>query len=136
MSARTKRLGGRTPSELYEVSMRSLPAPSWGRDFDYDTEADVVRVSKLGYIATHRGSVFLSVALSHQLLELDWYERNRARVYFGTLLLGELRAKPKRRDLQFFPVEAKSKTAPSSSLAANPATSYKPSPMSSDSVPF
>ena len=57
-------------------------------------EAEALRVSKLGYVATHRGAFFLSTTLGHELVEIDWYERNRARVMFGTMNLGELVAKP------------------------------------------
>jgi len=129
-------LGQRTPYDLYELSPRSLPEPKWGRDFEYDFESEVLAVSKLGYITTHRGAVFLSVTLAHERVELDWYERNRARVYFGPMLLGELRAKPKRRDVRFVPVDGVSPDAPSSPITSTPFSGGEVSPMSSDNVPF
>jgi len=126
-------LGQRTPYSVYELSPRSLPEPRWGRDFEYDEEAEVLQVSKLGYINTHRGAVFLSTTLTNEKVEVDWYERNRARVYFGRMLLGELRAKPKRRDVVLIPVEAVAGNAPVSSI---PPSSGDVSPMSMDSLPF
>lgn len=123
----------RTPHELYEVSSRRLPEPWWGKDFDYDMEAEALRVSKDGHVATHRGAFFLSTTLTHELVEIDWYEPNRARVLFGTLNLGELVAKPKRRQLRFSPVESVSPTQPAVVTVQPPP---KPSPMSSDIAPF
>jgi hypothetical protein len=49
-----------------------------GKDFDYDMEAEALRVSKDGHVATHRGAFFLSTTLAHELVEIDWYEPNRA----------------------------------------------------------
>jgi transposase InsO family protein len=123
----------RTPHEFYDVSSRRLPEPWWGKDFEYDMEAEALRVSKDGAIATHRGAFFLSTTLAHQLIEIDWYENNRARVMFGTLKLGELVAKVKRRQLRFFPVENVGLTQTIAVTAEQP---RKPSPMSSDSFPF
>ena len=72
----------------------------------YDMEAEALRVSKLGYVATHRGAFFLSTTLAHELVEIDCYGRIRARVLFGTMNLGDIVAKPKRRQLRFSPVES------------------------------
>lgn len=123
----------RTPHEFYDISSRRLPEPWWGKDFEYDMEAEALRVSKDGAIATHRGAFFLSTTLAHELIEIDWYENNRARVMFGTLKLGELVAKVKRRQLRFFPVENVGLTQPIAIAADQPP---KPSPMSSDNFPF
>jgi transposase InsO family protein len=123
----------RTPHEFYEVSSRRLPVAWWGTDFDYDMEAEALRVSKDGYVATHRGSFFLSTTLKHELVEIDWYERNRARVLFGTMNLGEIVAKPKRRQLRFSPVESVDVTQPTMSAAK---TVRNVSPMSLDNIPF
>ena len=123
----------RTPHEFYDVSSRRLPEPWWGKDFEYDMEAEALRVSKDGTIATHRGAFFLSTTLAHELIEIDWYEANRARVLFGTLKLGELVAKVKRRQLRFFPVENVHLTQPIAVAAEQP---QKLSPMSSHNLPF
>jgi hypothetical protein len=123
----------RTPHEFYDISSRHLPEPWWGKDFEYDMEAEALRVSKDGAIATHRGAFFLSTTLTHELIEIDWYQANRARVMFGTLKLGELVAKVKRRQLRFFPVENVGLTQTIAVAAEQP---QKPSPMSSDSLPF
>jgi transposase InsO family protein len=123
----------RTPDEFYEVSSRRLPQRWWGKDFEYDMEAEALRVSKDGYIATHRGAFFLSTTLAHELVEVDWYESNRARVLFGALNLGELVAKAKRRQLRFFPVESVNLNQPTAITAERP---RKPSPMSLDNAPF
>ena len=123
----------RTPHEFYEISSRRLPEPWWGKDFEYDMEAEALRVSKDGYIATHRGAFFLSTTLAHELVEIDWYEKNRARVLFGTLRLGELVAKAKRRQLRFFPVESVDPAQPAKITAERP---RKSSPMSVDNLPF
>jgi putative transposase len=123
----------KTPHEFYEVSPRRLPEPWWGKDFDYDMEAEALRVSKDGYVSTHRGTFFLSTTLTHELVEIDWYERNRARVLFGTMNLGDIVAKPKRRLLRFTPVESVDMTQPKENAAKQ---SRKPSPMSLDNVPF
>jgi transposase InsO family protein len=126
-------LDQRTPHEFYEISSRRLPVPWWGKDFEYDQEAEALRVSKDGYIATHRGAFFLSTTLAHELVEIDWYEANRARVLFGAMNLGELVAKAKRRQLRFFPVESVDLNQPA---AITEERSRKPSPMSFDNVPF
>lgn len=126
-------LDQRTPHEFYEMSSRRLPVPWWGKDFEYDMEAEALRVSKDGYIATHRGASFLSTTLAHELVEVDWYVSNRARVLFGTMNLGELVAKAKRRQLRFFPVESVDLNQPNTITAERP---RKPSPMSLDNVPF
>jgi len=126
-------LGQRTPHEFYEVSSRRLPEPWWGKDFEYDMEAETPRVTRDGHVATHRGSFFLSSTLAHQLVEIDWYQRHRARVLFGTLNLGELVAKPGRRQLKFRPVDEIGATQPSTLSVEQP---RKLSPMSSDNVPF
>jgi transposase InsO family protein len=123
----------KTPHEFYDVSSRRLPEPWWGKDFEYDMEAEALRVSKDGLLATHRGAFFLSTTLAHELIEIDWYERNRARVLFGTLKLGELVAKAKRRQLRFFPVESVDVNQPATITTER---SRKPSPMSSNNLPF
>jgi hypothetical protein len=123
----------RTPQEFYEISTRRLPQRWWGKDFEYDMEAEALRVSKDGYIATHRGAFFLSTTLAHELVEVDWYESNRARILFGTLNLGELVAKAKRRQLRFFPVESVDITQPTTITTDR---LRKPSLMSLDNVPF
>jgi len=123
----------KTPHEFYEVSSRRLPVAWWGTDFDYDMEAEALRVSKDGYVATHRGAFFLSTTLKHELVEIDWYERNRARILFGTMKLGEVVAKPKRRQLRFSPVESVDFTPPTTSAAKN---ARRVSPMSLDNIPF
>jgi hypothetical protein len=126
---RHEALEQKTPHEFYDVSSRRLPQPWWGKDFEYDMEAEALRVSKDGQLATHRGAFFLSTTLAHELIEIDWYERNRARVLFGTLKLGELVAKAKRRQLRFFPVESVDVNQPATITTLR---SRKPSPMSSD----
>jgi putative transposase len=123
----------RTPNEFYEISPRRLPEPWWGKDFDYDMEAEALRVSRLGHVATHRGSFFLSTTLAHELVEIDWHQRNRARVLFGTLNVGEVVAKPKRRQLRFIPVEAVTTSQPVATAAQ---AERKPSPMSANTFPF
>ncbi|HEY4240129.1 MAG TPA: IS481 family transposase [Kofleriaceae bacterium] len=94
-------LAGKTPSQLYALSARSAPVPIWGRDFEYEADVDTARVSKLGYIRTDRGAVFLSSALALEVVEIEWHERTRARIYFRDQLLGELRAAPNRRVVRF-----------------------------------
>ena len=123
----------RPPHEFYEVSSRRLPEPWWGKDFDYDMEAETPKVSKDGNVVTHRGAFFLSTTLAHQLVEIDWYQAHRARVLFGTLNLGELVAKPKRRQLRFSPVDSVDLTQPTTIAAQQP---KQLSPMSLDNVPF
>ena len=88
-------------------------------------------MSKDGAVATHRGAFFLSSTLAHELVSIDWYERNRARVLFGALNLGELVAKAKRTQLRFIPVESVDLNQPATITGGAP---QKPSPMSPDSV--
>ena len=126
-------LDQRTPHEFYDISSRRLPQAWWGKDFDYDMEAETLRVSNLGTVATHRGSFFVSTTLAQQLLEIDWYEPNRARVWFGKLKLGELVAKAKRRQLRFIPVETVDLNQPTTITKERP---RKPSPMSTNNLPF
>jgi transposase InsO family protein len=105
-------LGQRTPLEFYEVSRRPLPTPRWGRDFEYDADVETVRVSKLGYAPTQRGTFFASTTLQHQLLAIDWTAVDHARVMFGGLLLGELHRVRRSRRLRFVPVQKVSPISP------------------------
>jgi hypothetical protein len=80
--------------------------PIWGRDFEYEWDDETHQVSRLGYVATTRGTFFLTTVLAHELVLIDWISRNRARVMFHGLELGELRAMPKRQRPSFIPVES------------------------------
>ncbi|MFT3700187.1 MAG: IS481 family transposase [Kofleriaceae bacterium] len=95
----------RTPHELYEVSSRRLIEPRLGKDFAYADSVETLRVSRHGALVTHRGYFLLSKTLADQLVGIEWYALNRARVMFGPLLLGELVAKVHRGELRFFPVK-------------------------------
>ena len=105
-------LAQRTPYDHYEVSKRRLPEPTWGRDFEYGPDVEVVQISKLGYATCHRGAFFLSTTLVHEKIGLDWLDNHRARVRFGALLLGELRAGRRRRGVAFTAVDAVSPMSP------------------------
>lgn len=119
-------LGQRTPADFYERSLRSLPEPPWGRDFEYEADDDSARVTKLGYVRTHRGAFFLSTTLADQIVLLDWIEASRAQIWFRDLLLGEIRTERKRRRVRFIPVD----------VVRPIQRSPKVSPMSLDKPPF
>ena len=84
-------LGGQVPADYYQPSLRRLPDPPWGRDFLYPDEFDIAQVSKLGYLQWNGRSSYVSSALAHEKLGLDWQDRRSWRVYFGRMLLGTLR---------------------------------------------
>ena len=98
-------LGQRTPSEFYERSARRLPEPKWGRQYEYDYDDDVGRVSRLGYVTSRAGSFFLSTVLAHEPILFQWRDRNCARVIWHCLLLGDLRVDRKSKRVRFIPVE-------------------------------
>ena len=65
-------LGGNVPADYYEPSKRTLPDPPWGRDFLYPDELEIAQVSKLGYLQWNGRSAYVSSALAHEKLGLDW----------------------------------------------------------------
>lgn len=84
-------LGGNVPADYYEPSPRRLPVPPWGKPFAYPAHFETAKVSKLGYLQWNGRSAFLSSALQHETLGLDWRDQHGWDVYFGTLHLGVLR---------------------------------------------
>jgi putative transposase len=88
-------LGGNVPADYYQPSERPLPDPPWGRDFLYPDEFEIAQVSKLGYLQWNGRSAYVSSALAHQKLGLDWEDRRTWKVYFGRMLLGTLRRGPR-----------------------------------------
>lgn len=123
----------KTPYEFYEVSSRRLMEPRWGKDFEYGEGVEALRVSKHGSVATHRGAFLLSTTLAYELVAIEWYALNRARVLFGKLMLGELVAKVRREALRFYPVDSVDLNQPLTTTGEHP---QEPSPMSLDNVPF
>ena len=110
-------LGMKTPSQFYSPSLRRLPHPPWGNDYEYDFELDVARVSKAGTVRTAAGSFFVSTAFEHELLAIKPQRKGRRAVYFGQLCLGTIsRSTAKGRRVIFHP-------------------SQKPLPMSLDHLP-
>jgi transposase InsO family protein len=95
-------LQGAVPADYYEPSPRRPPAPMWGRDFTYPEHYETVRLSRTGRLEWNGRSVFVSTALSEELVGLEWNERSSWNVYFGQLLLGDLHRGP-RRGLRFAP---------------------------------
>jgi putative transposase len=97
-------LGMQTPTSCYEPSRRPLPEPPWGRDFEYPLDFEVTRVSKLGRVWSSVGAFFLSSALRYERVGIEWTRAGVWQVWFGRLLLGELR-RPKRpsRRVEFTP---------------------------------
>jgi transposase InsO family protein len=95
-------LGGRVPAEHYEPSPRPLPQPPWGRAFLYPEHFETVRISRLGHLRWNGRSVFVSTALAHETVGLDWNERNAWDVHFGPRHLGTLR-RGLRGGLHFIP---------------------------------
>jgi len=88
-------LGGNAPADYYAASERPLPDPPWGRDFLYPDEFEIAQVSKLGYLQWNGRSAYISSALAHETLGLDWQDRRSWKVYFGRMLLGILRRGPR-----------------------------------------
>jgi putative transposase len=84
-------LGGRVPADFYERSPRRLPYPPWGRPFAYPELFETAKVSKLGYLQWNGRCAFLSTALAHETLGLEWQEHRGWEVYFGAMHLGALR---------------------------------------------
>lgn len=84
-------LGGNVPADHYERSSRRPPAPIWGKPFMYPSHFETAKISKLGYLQWNGRAAFLSSALAHETLGLDWKDRHGWEVYFGTMHLGSLR---------------------------------------------
>jgi putative transposase len=82
-------LHNRVPADFYERSKRMLPEPSWGRDFSYPDDFELVRVRKLGTLRWNGRSTLISSALRHELLGLQRRSK-QWNIYFGPLLLGSL----------------------------------------------
>jgi len=95
-------LGGDVPAHHYERSPRRLPEPYWGRPFRYPEHFEAAQVSKLGYLSWNDRSAFVSSALAHETLGLDWLDAFRWNVYFCSLHLGTLHRKA-RGALRFVP---------------------------------
>jgi hypothetical protein len=96
-------LGNQVPADLYELSARRLPDPWWGRDFVYPEDYETSRVRKSGSMPSNGRHVFVSTALRHALLGLDWTGNGTWNVFFGPLLVGTLRNA--NHKLRFEPVE-------------------------------
>jgi putative transposase len=97
-------IGQRTPANLYEPSHRRLPEPPWGKDHEYPDDYETVRLSRLGMAPWRHGAFFVSTALKHVLLGLNWQGGQRWRVFFGPLPIGGLTTLPRRRRATFAPV--------------------------------
>jgi transposase InsO family protein len=82
-------LGNRVPADFYERSKRMLPEPSWGRDFSYPDDFELVRLRKPGTLRWNGRSALITSVLRHELLGLKRHS-NRWDVYFGPVLLGSL----------------------------------------------
>lgn len=98
-------LGLRTPSEFYERAKRRLPEPKWGKQCEYEYDDDVGRVSRLGYVKTRLGTIFLSTTLAYERILFDWQDRDHALVIWHSLLLGTLKLDRKRRSPRFIAVD-------------------------------
>jgi transposase InsO family protein len=83
-------LGQRFPADFYCRSSRVLPEPYWGRDFNYPAEYERSRVRNSGHLAWNDRSVFISAALKHQWLGLEWQTNGSWRVFFCNLPIGTL----------------------------------------------
>jgi transposase InsO family protein len=114
-------IGQRTPAELYEPSRRRLPEPPWGKDHTYPADYETVRLSKLGIAPWRHGGFFVSTALRHELLGLNWLGGQQWQVYFGDLRIGALTTRPQQRRATFAPVRE-----------VSPMSLEKVSPMSSE----
>ena len=85
----------------------------WGRDFEYPLDYETARVSKLGRVHFSCGAFFVSTALLHQLLGLEWTEQGDWALYFGTMRLGTLRRiKGRHPRVRFIPVGEVSPMSP------------------------
>jgi hypothetical protein len=79
------------PPDHYERSGRSLPVPVWGKSFTYPSDLETAKVSKLGYLQWNGRAAFVSSALAHEILGLEWRDQLGWDVYFGAMHLGSLR---------------------------------------------
>lgn len=84
-------LGGDVPADHYEVSPRPLPHPPWGKPFAYPDDFETVTISRLGYLSWNGRSVFVSTALRHECIGLEWQPGGNWKTYLGPLHLGTLR---------------------------------------------
>ena len=80
----------RFPADFYCRSQRVLLEPYWGRDFDYPEDYERSRVRNSGHLAWNDRSVFISAALKHQWLGLQWQTNGSWRVFFCQLPIGTL----------------------------------------------
>jgi transposase InsO family protein len=88
-------LGNKVPADFYERSGRVLPEPAWGRDFEYPEHFERVRTNKTGAFLWNGRSVFVSAALRHEPLGLEW-RRGVWRVHFGPMRIGKVVRKNRR----------------------------------------
>lgn len=95
-------LGGHVPADYYQRSQRCLPTPPWGRPFRYPHYFETAKVSKLGYLRWNGRAAFVSSALAHETLGLDWDDHRGWKIYFGQLHLGALH-RGQRGGLRFSP---------------------------------
>jgi transposase InsO family protein len=103
----------KTPASYYETSKRRLPIPAWGRDFDYPLDYETARVSKLGRVRFSCGAFFVSTALMHQQLGLEWTDAGDWALYFRSMRIGTLhRVKGRTRRVRFIPVAEVSPMSP------------------------
>jgi len=106
-------LGMKTPAAFYEPSRRVLPDPPWGPALAYPIDVERARVSKLGRVRVSVGAFFLSTALRHEYVGVEWSRRGEWSVWFGEIRLGHLRRpSPGARRVVFCPAK---KVSPMSS---------------------
>jgi putative transposase len=94
-------LSMQVPADHFARSLRALPEPAWGRDFRYPENFETVRVSRLGHLPWNGRSVYLSTALQHQLVGLEWQDGGAWNVYFGEQRLGKLSPLNRKSKMQF-----------------------------------
>ena len=84
-------LGNHVPADHYELSKKRLPDPPWGKPFVYPDHFETVSLSRLGQLSWNGRAAFVSTALRHERLGLEWQPGGDWAVHFGPLRLGMLR---------------------------------------------
>ena len=92
-------LGQEVPKDFYQPSEKRLPEPWWGRDFQYPSDWEIVRLSHTGRLHWNDRSVLISAALRHEHLGLRHIEDGTWELYLGSIRLGSLTTS--RRSLSF-----------------------------------
>jgi transposase InsO family protein len=97
-------LGNKVPADFYHPSTRLFPDPPWGPDHRYPSHFETIRINRTGFALWNGRAVFISSALRHRLLGIEWGENGCLKVLFGGLHLGSILKGGKRLRFESKPI--------------------------------